>query len=68
VKLELGFRTDIIVEDKVIIEIKSIEALAPVHSKILLTYLRITELKLGMLVNFNEALIKNGIHRVVNKL
>ncbi len=67
-KLELGFRTDIIVEDKVIIEIKSIEALAPVHSKILLTYLRITELKLGMLVNFNEALIKNGIHRVVNKL
>jgi len=68
VKLDLGFRADIVVENKVIIEIKSIEALAPVHSKVLLTYLRLMGLKLGLLVNFNEALIKDGIHRIVNNL
>ncbi len=68
IKMDLGFRADIIVEDKVIIEIKSVEALAPVHFKQLLTYLRLTGLKLGILVNFNEALIKNGIKRVVNNL
>jgi len=67
-KLELGFRADIIVENKVIIEIKSCEGLAPVHFKQLLTYLRITGLKLGLLVNFNEALIKDGMKRVVNNL
>ncbi|MFH0893042.1 MAG: GxxExxY protein [Bacteroidota bacterium] len=68
VKLELGFRADIIVEDKVIIEIKSIEAIAPVHHKQLLTYLRLSNIKLGLLINFNEALIKNGIKRIVNNL
>jgi GxxExxY protein len=68
VRMDLGFRADIIVEDKVIIEIKSVEAIAPVHQKQLLTYLRITGLKLGLLVNFNEALIKNGIQRIVNNL
>ncbi len=68
VKLELGFRADIIVESKVIIEVKSIESLAPVHSKILLTYLRLTDLRLGLLINFNVALIKDGIRRVVNDL
>lgn len=68
VRMELGFRADIIVENKVIIEIKSVEHIAPVHPKQLLTYLRITGLKLGMLVNFNEALIKDGIHRIVNNL
>jgi GxxExxY protein len=68
VKLDIGFRSDIIVENKVIIEIKSIELLAPVHYKQLLTYLRLTGLKLGLLVNFNEELIKNGIHRIVNNL
>ena len=68
IKLDLGFRTDIIVESKVIIEIKSIESLAPVHGKVLLTYLRLTEKKLGLLVNFNEALIKDGIHRIANGL
>jgi len=67
-KLELGFRADIIVENKVIIEIKSCEGLAPVHFKQVLTYLRITGLKLGLLVNFNEALIKDGMKRVVNNL
>lgn len=68
VKLELGFRADLIVENKVIIEIKSIEALAPVHHKQLLTYLKLTGMKLGMLINFNEALLKNGIKRIVNDL
>jgi len=66
-KMDLGFRADIIVEDKVI-ELKSIEAIAPVHLKQLLTYLKITGIKLGLLINFNEALIKDGIKRVVNNL
>jgi GxxExxY protein len=68
IKMELGFRADIIVENKVIIELKSIEAVAPVHLKQILTYLKLTNLKLGLLVNFNEALIKDGIKRIVNNL
>ena len=68
VKLDLGFRTDLIVENKVIIEIKSVEAIAPVHQKQLLTYLKLTGMKLGLLINFNEALIKDGIQRIVYKL
>jgi len=68
VKLDMGFRPDLIVNDKVIIEIKSIEALAPVHSKVLLTYLRLSGIRLGLLINFNVELIKNGIRRVVNRL
>lgn len=68
IEFELGFRTDIIVENKVIVELKSIEMLRPVHSKQVLTYLRITGLKLGLLINFNEALLKNGIKRIVNNL
>jgi GxxExxY protein len=67
-KMEIGFRADIIVENKVIIELKSIDAIAPVHSKQLLTYLRLTGYKLGLLINFNEALIKDGIKRIVNNL
>ena len=67
-KLELGFRVDLIVDEKVIIEIKSVEALAPVHKRQLLTYLKLTDLRLGLLMNFNVELMKNGIHRVVNKL
>jgi GxxExxY protein len=66
--LDIGFRTDLIVENKVIIEIKSVEQVSRVHPKQLLTYLRITKLKLGLLINFNEALIKNGITRVANGL
>lgn len=62
--LELIF----IVEEKVIVEIKSIEILAPVHPKQLLTYLRLTNLKLGLLVNFNVTFIKDGISRIVNQL
>jgi len=67
-KMELGFRADLIVEKKVIIELKSVEILAPVHPKQLLTYLKLTGLKLGLLINFNESLIKNGISRIVNNL
>lgn len=68
IKMELGFRADLIVENKVIIEIKSVEIIAPVHPKQLLTYLRLTNIKLGLLINFNEPVIKNGIKRVVNNL
>lgn len=68
VHLDLGFRTDLIVNGKVIIEIKSVELLAPVHRKQLETYLRLTGLRLGLLINFNVELIKNGIQRVVNRL
>ncbi|MGO3181542.1 MAG: GxxExxY protein [Aequorivita sp.] len=67
-KLNLGFRTDLIVNNKVIIEIKSVEEIHPVHPKQLLTYLRLTELKLGLLINFNSPLIKTGITRIVNNL
>jgi GxxExxY protein len=66
VHLEMGFRPDIIVNELVIIEIKSVETLHPVHKKQLLTYLRLANKRLGLLVNFNTALIKEGLHRVVN--
>ena len=68
VKLDVGFRADIIVERKVIIECKSLEALAPIHSKVLLTYLRLADKRLGLLINFNVELIKDGIRRGVNDL
>ena len=68
VSLDIGFRADVIVEEKVIVELKSIEALSSTHPKILLTYLRLTGIKLGLLVNFNVNLIKNGISRVANNL
>ncbi len=67
-EFEEGFRADLIVEDKVIVELKSLEKVAPVHGKQLLTYLRLMNKRLGLLVNFGEALIKNGIKRVVNGL
>ena len=66
--MEQGFRADLIIENKVLIEIKSVESIAPVHQKQVLTYLKLTGLKLGLLINFNEALIKNGITRIVNNL
>ena len=68
VKLDLGFRPDIIIDFKVIVEVKSIETIAPVHRKQLETYLRLTGIHLGLLINFNVELIKNGIQRVVNRL
>jgi GxxExxY protein len=67
-RMEIGFRADLIIENKVIIEIKSVEIIAPVHPKQLLTYLKITGIKLGLLINFNDALLKDGITRIVNNL
>jgi len=67
-KLEIGFRIDLLVEDKVIIEVKSVEHLAEVHHKQVLTYLKLTGLKLAILVNFNVDKIKSGIFRKVNGL
>ncbi len=66
IKFDLGFRADLIVENLVIVELKAVEKVLPVHKKQLLTYLRFTGMKLGMLVNFNVNLIKDGIERVVN--
>ena len=68
IKMDIGFRADLIVENKVIIEIKSVEQIAAVHPKQVLTYLKITNLKLGLLINFNEPLLKTGITRIVNNL
>ncbi len=68
IKLDLGFRADMIIGDKVIIELKSVENILPVHKKQLLTYLKLTDMKLGLLINFNVELIKNGITRIVNNL
>lgn len=68
VKLEGGFRLDMLVNDLVIIEVKSVENLAEVHHKQLLTYLRLANKKLGLLVNFNSAPIESGIFRKVNNL
>lgn len=68
VKLDCGYRVDLLVEKKLIIEIKSIEALNTVHLAQTLTYLRLGNYKLGLLINFNEILLKNGIRRVANNL
>ena len=65
-RIELGFRADLIVEDNVIVEIKSVEAIAPVHKKQLLTHLRLADKRLGLLINFNVMLIKDGITRIAN--
>jgi GxxExxY protein len=68
IKMDIGCRADLIVENKVIVENKSVENIHPSHPKILLTYLRITDLKLGLLINFGEKYLKDGITRVVNNL
>ncbi len=68
VKLKLGFRADLLINDKVIVEVKSIQALGLIHAMQLRTYLRLTDLHLGLLINFNVCLIKDGIRRVVNNL
>ena len=67
-RLEVGFRADLIVDHCVIVELKSLETVAPVHKKILLTYLRIADRRLGLLINFGAELIKEGITRIVNNL
>jgi GxxExxY protein len=68
IDMGIGFIPDLVVGNKLIVELKSVEALAEVHYKQILTYLRLTNLKLGLLINFNVPLIKNGIHRIVNNL
>ncbi|MBX7153988.1 MAG: GxxExxY protein [Bacteriodetes bacterium] len=68
VMLEAGYRVDLLVENSVIIEVKSVDKLAPVHFAQVLTYLKFSNCKLGILVNFNEFLLKDGFKRVVNKL
>jgi GxxExxY protein len=66
VKLEAGYRVDIIIENKFIVEIKAVDALNDIHLAQLLTYLKLSNCKLGLLINFNVPLIKNGIKRVIN--
>jgi GxxExxY protein len=66
VKLECGYRIDLLIENKVVIEIKSVEALNDVHLAQTLTYLKLGDYKLGLLINFNVALLKKGIKRVIN--
>ena len=68
VQMEIGFRLDLVVEGKVIVEIKSVEALQEVHFKQLLTYLKLSGLKLGQLINFNVVTLKDHMHRLVNGL
>jgi GxxExxY protein len=68
IKMEIGFRADVILDDKVIIELKSIESLTDLHYKQVSTYLKLTNLKLGLLINFNVVLLKHGIKRIANKL
>jgi GxxExxY protein len=68
IKLECGFRLDLLVENKVVIELKSLEALNEVHLAQTLTYLKLGNFKLGLLINFNVAVLKDGIRRVVNQL
>ena len=68
VKLDCGYRVDLLVENKFIIELKSVESLSEIHLAQTLTYLKLGNYKLGLLINFNEVLLKNGIRRVVNNL
>jgi len=64
---DLGFRIDLLVESVIIMELKSVETVKPVHRKQLLTYLRLAEKEIGLLINFNEVLLKDGISRIINK-
>lgn len=66
VKMDVGYRIDLLVEDTIIIQIKSVENLAPVHYSQLLTYLKLSDKKLGLLMNFNTKVLKSGIHRIAN--
>ena len=68
VRMDIGFRADVLVENKLIVELKSIESILPIHKKKLLTYLKLANMKLGLLVNFNVDLIKDGIFRIANGL
>ena len=67
-RMDIGFRADLVVEDLVIVEIKSVESLAPVHRKQLLTYLTVAEKRFGLVLNFGAEVMRDGIRRVVNDL
>ena len=66
IKMEVGYRVDLLIENKIIVEIKSIEKLAPVHSSQVLTYLKLSNLNVGLLINFNSKYLKDGLYRIVN--
>lgn len=66
VRLDIGYRLDLVIEDKFIVEIKAVESLNDIHLAQILTYLKLSECKLGMLINFNVTLLKNGVKRVIN--
>jgi GxxExxY protein len=66
VKLDCGYRMDILVDGRVVVELKAVDSLAPVHDAIMLTYLRLSGCKIGLLINFNVAVLKDGIRRLVN--
>lgn len=68
VRQDIGYRIDMVIDNKVLIEVKSVETLAPVHFAQTLTYLKLSGLKLGLLINFNNKYLKYGIHRIVNNL
>ena len=68
VKQDVGYRIDLLVNNKLIVEVKAVEKIAPVHYAQLLTYLKLSGIKLGLLINFNSKVLKNIIHRVVNNL
>ena len=68
IKMDIGYRIDLLVEDKVIIEVKNVDAIAEVHRAQLLTYLKLSGKKLGLLINFNALILKDGIFRYVNNL
>ena len=68
IKLDIGYRLDILVENSLVIEIKSVDALSDIHTAQVLTYLKLSGNRLGLLINFNEALLKNGIKRIANEL
>ena len=66
VRIEVGFRADVVIEQKLLIELKAVEQVLPIHKAQVITYLKLTHLPLGILINFNEVLIKHGIQRVLN--
>ncbi len=66
IRVEIGYRADVVVEEKLLIELKSVDQLLPVHTAQVITYLRLKKFPLGLLINFNEVLIKHGIHRILN--
>ena len=66
IRVEIGYRADIVVEEKLLVELKSVDQLLPIHTAQVITYLRLKKFPLGLLINFNEVLIKHGIHRILN--